>query len=69
SLKPLALLPVQIEIAKNLNKLKWKKNMIYIDALNAHASIVIREKRFTNKGGMAAIKHVVDMFKDEGEDV
>ncbi|KAF8973436.1 hypothetical protein BGZ46_009851 [Entomortierella lignicola] len=68
-LRPLSLLPVQIEISKNLNKLEWKKNIIHINAFNAHASLVVREKRFTNDGGVAVVRHVVDMFRDEGEDV
>ncbi|KAF9353802.1 hypothetical protein BGX26_008415, partial [Mortierella sp. AD094] len=67
-LQPLALLPVQIEISKNLNRLKWKKNIIHITSMNAHASIIMREKLLSNDGGIAAVQHAVDMFKDEGED-
>ncbi|KAG0196949.1 hypothetical protein BGX28_009534 [Mortierella sp. GBA30] len=67
-IRPLALLPEQIEISMNLNRLEWKKNIIHIEAFNAHASIVVREKRFSNDGGVAAVQHAVDMFKDDGED-
>ncbi|KAF9421806.1 hypothetical protein BGZ76_003931 [Entomortierella beljakovae] len=67
SIKPLSLLPVQVEISRNLNKIEWKKNIIHIEGWNAHASIVVREKRFLNDGG-AAVKHAVDMFKEDGED-
>ncbi|KAF9155037.1 hypothetical protein BG015_011274 [Linnemannia schmuckeri] len=68
SIKPLPLLPVQIEISKLLNQLEWKKVIIDIDGMNAHASIVVREKRFANDGGVAAVQHLVDMFKGDGED-
>ncbi|GJJ71207.1 hypothetical protein EMPS_03557 [Entomortierella parvispora] len=67
-LQPLGLLPVQVEISRNLNTLDWKKNIIHIEAMNAHASIVVRENRFSNDGGIAAVQHAVDMFKDDGED-
>ncbi|KAG0026504.1 hypothetical protein BGZ82_009449 [Podila clonocystis] len=68
TLRPLALAPVQVEISRNLNELEWRKNIIHIEALNAHASIVVREKRFSNDGGVAAVQHAVDMFKGDGED-
>ncbi|KAF8941011.1 hypothetical protein BGZ47_007521 [Haplosporangium gracile] len=68
SIKPLPLLPVQIEISRLLNQLEWKKVIIDIDGMNAHASIVVREKRFANDGGVAAVQHLVDMFKGDGED-
>ncbi|KAG0340817.1 hypothetical protein BG000_010997 [Podila horticola] len=68
TLRPLALAPVQVEISRNLNQLEWSKNIIHIEALNAHASIVVREKRFSNDGGVAAVQHAVDMFKGDGED-
>lgn len=68
SIKPLPLLPVQIEMSRLLNKLEWKKVIIDIDGMNAHASIVVREKRFANDGGVAAVQHLVDMFKGDGED-
>jgi len=67
-IQPLGLLPAQIEISRNLNTLEWKKNIIHIEAMNAHASIVVREGRFSNDGGIAAVQHAVDMFKDDGED-
>ncbi|KAF9576496.1 hypothetical protein EC968_007974 [Mortierella alpina] len=68
TIQPLALLPVQIEMSRNLNTLDWKKNIIHIEGMNAHASIVVREKRFSNEGGVAAVQHAVDMFRDDGED-
>ncbi|KAG0066205.1 hypothetical protein BGZ92_005384, partial [Podila epicladia] len=68
TLRPLALAPFQVEISRNLNQLEWSKNIIHIEALNAHASIVVREKRFSNDGGVAAVQHAVDMFKGDGED-
>ncbi|KAF9912986.1 hypothetical protein BX616_010187 [Lobosporangium transversale] len=68
SIRPLALLPVQVEISRNLNKLEWKKNIVHIEGWNSHASIVVREKRFSNDGGVAAVQHAVDMFKEDGED-
>ncbi|KAF9940036.1 hypothetical protein BGZ75_002748 [Mortierella antarctica] len=68
TIQPLALLPVQVEMSRNLNTLEWKKNIIHIEGMNAHASIVVREKRFSNEGGVAAVQHAVDMFRDDGED-
>ncbi|KAG0378151.1 hypothetical protein BGX24_004617 [Mortierella sp. AD032] len=68
SIKPLPLLPVQVEISRLLNQLEWKKVIIDIDGMNAHASIVVREKRFANDGGVAAVKHLVDLFEGDGED-
>ncbi|KAG0320452.1 hypothetical protein BGZ97_000165 [Linnemannia gamsii] len=68
SIKPLPLLPVQVEMSRLLNQLEWKKVIIDIDGMNAHASIVVREKRFANDGGVAAVQHLVDMFKGDGED-
>ncbi|KAF9357087.1 hypothetical protein BGX26_004261 [Mortierella sp. AD094] len=68
SVRPLPLLPVQVEISRNLNKLEWKKNIVHIEGWNAHASIVVREKRFMHDGGAAAVQHAVDMFKEDGED-
>ncbi|KAG9070113.1 hypothetical protein KI688_009444 [Linnemannia hyalina] len=68
SIKPLPLLPVQVEISRLLNQQEWKKVIIDIDGMNAHASIVVREKRFANDGGVAAVQHLVDMFKGDGED-
>ncbi|KAG0250184.1 hypothetical protein BG011_008587 [Mortierella polycephala] len=68
SIHQLPLLPVQIEISKNLNTLEWSKNIVHIESMNAHASIVVREKRFSNEGGIAAVQHAVDMFKEDGED-
>ncbi|KAI8363080.1 putative serine esterase-domain-containing protein [Mortierella sp. GBAus27b] len=61
------LLPIQIEMSRNLNQLDWRKNIIHIEALNAHASIVVREKGSTNHGGVAAVHHLVDMFKEDTE--
>ncbi|KAF9091136.1 hypothetical protein BGX23_005442 [Mortierella sp. AD031] len=67
--RQLRLLPVQIEISRNMNRLKWKKNAIHCaTAMNAHASIIVRERRFSGKDGIAAVQHAVDMFKDDGED-
>lgn len=68
SIKPLPLLPVQVEMSRLLNQLEWRKVIIDIDGMNAHASIVVREKRFANDGGVAAVQHLVDMFKGDGED-
>ncbi|KAF9140097.1 hypothetical protein BGX30_007038 [Mortierella sp. GBA39] len=70
NVRQLRLLPVQIEISRNMNRLKWKKNAIHCaTAMNAHASIVVRERRFSSKDGIAAVQHAVDMFKDDGEDI
>jgi len=41
-----------------LNKLKWEKYSVYIDAFNAHASIVVRN-RF-NVAGKDIIRHFVE---------
>ncbi|KAG0325202.1 hypothetical protein BG004_003277 [Podila humilis] len=68
TLRPLPLAPVQVEISRKLNQLEWRKNIIHIEAFNAHASIVVREKRFSHDGGVAAVQHAVDMFKGDGED-
>ncbi|KAF9168275.1 hypothetical protein DFQ26_000105 [Actinomortierella ambigua] len=68
TIRPLNLLPAQKEISRHLNEVEWVKNILHIDAFNAHASIVVREKRFTHDGGVAAVKHVVDMFNQDGED-
>ncbi|KAG0286092.1 hypothetical protein BGZ96_009768, partial [Linnemannia gamsii] len=70
NVRQLRLLPVQIEISRNMNRLKWKKNAIHCaTAINAHASIIVRERRFSGKDGISAVQHAVDMFKDDGEDV
>lgn len=70
NVRQLRLLPVQIEISCNMNRLEWKKNAIHCaTAMNAHASIIVRERRFSGKDGIAAVQHAVDMFKDDGEDV
>ncbi|KAF9577693.1 hypothetical protein BGW38_006933, partial [Lunasporangiospora selenospora] len=66
--RQLPLLPVQIEVSRNLNRLEWSKHIIHIDSMNAHASIVVRAKRFAHDGGVATVQHAVDMFKDDGED-
>ncbi|KAF9973773.1 hypothetical protein BGZ73_002961 [Actinomortierella ambigua] len=68
TIRPLNLLPEQKEISRHLNEVEWVKNILHITAINAHASIVIREKRFKHDGGVAAVNHVVDMFKQDGED-
>ncbi|KAG0228768.1 putative serine esterase-domain-containing protein [Mortierella sp. GBAus27b] len=68
SVKPLPLHPIQVEISRNLNQLEWNKHIIHIEGWNAHASIVVREKRFSHNGGTAAVQHAVDMFKNDGED-
>ncbi|KAF9906340.1 hypothetical protein EC991_000742 [Linnemannia zychae] len=70
NVRQLRLLPVQIEISRNMNRLTWKKYAIHCaTAMNAHASIIVRERRFSGKDGIAAVQHAVDMFKDDGEDV
>lgn len=70
NVRQLRLLPVQIEISRNMNRLTWKKNAVHCaTAMNAHASIIVRERRFSGKDGIAAVQHVVDMFKDDDEDV
>lgn len=70
NVRQLRLLPVQIEISRNMNRLEWKKNAVHCaTAMNAHASIIVRERRFSGKDGIAAVQHAVDMFKDDGEDV
>ncbi|KAK3841400.1 MAG: putative serine esterase-domain-containing protein [Linnemannia gamsii] len=70
NVRQLRLLPVQIAISRNMNRLEWKKNAIHCaTAMNAHASIVVRERRFSGKDGIAAVQHAVDMFRDDGEDV
>ncbi|KAG9063156.1 hypothetical protein KI688_004757 [Linnemannia hyalina] len=70
NVRQLRLLPVQIEISRNMNRLKWKKNAIHCaTAMNAHASIIVREGRFSGKDGIAAVQHAVDIFRDDGEDI
>jgi hypothetical protein len=70
NVRQLRLLPVQIEISRNMNRLEWKKNAIHCaTAINAHASIIVRERRFSGKDGVSAVQHAVDMFKYVGEDV
>ena len=54
------LLPEQREIQNNMNQLEWEKVMVYIDAMNAHGSIICRERLFTNDGGRAVVQHLVD---------
>ncbi|KAG0274588.1 hypothetical protein BGZ95_009642 [Linnemannia exigua] len=70
NVRQLRLLPVQIAISRNMNRLEWKKHAVHCaTAMNAHASIIVRERRFSGKDGIAAVQHAVDMFKDDGEDV
>jgi len=48
----------QCEAFANLNKLKWDKIAVFLDAFNAHAAIVVRN-RFQTKG-KEIIKHFVE---------
>ncbi|KAG0230130.1 hypothetical protein BGW42_001155 [Actinomortierella wolfii] len=68
SIRPLNLLPAQKEISRHLHELEWIKNIVHIEAFNAHASIVVRETRFSNEGGVAVVQHAVDMFIQDCED-
>lgn len=58
--KPLKFDDVTLRIHENLNLLGWERVYVYIKAMNAHASIVCRQKRFTNDGGKATIQHFID---------
>lgn len=49
-----------LEIHGNLSQLSWEKVLVYIEAFNAHGSIVCRQKRFDHPGGRAVIQHFVD---------
>ncbi|KAH8552163.1 putative serine esterase-domain-containing protein [Umbelopsis sp. PMI_123] len=59
SCKQLDLLPSQANIIRDMNKLSWKKVVLVIDSLNAHASIVVRDKRFDSSKARAGVKHYV----------
>ncbi|KAI9489448.1 putative serine esterase-domain-containing protein [Zychaea mexicana] len=50
----------QFEIQMNMLQLEWERVLIYIDAMNAHASIVCRANRFVNSGGQAVVRQFVD---------
>ncbi|CAB4394210.1 unnamed protein product [Rhizophagus irregularis] len=48
----------QCEAFSNLNKLKWEKIVVFLDAFNAHAAIVMRNRLQTK--GKEIIKHFVE---------
>ncbi|GBC00406.1 hypothetical protein RclHR1_03850004 [Rhizophagus clarus] len=48
----------QCEAFSNLNKLKWEKYVVFLDAFNAHAAIVVRNRLHTK--GKEIIKHFVE---------
>jgi hypothetical protein len=48
----------QCEAFANLNKLKWEKIAVFLDAFNAHAAIVMRNRFQTQ--GKEIIKHFVE---------
>jgi hypothetical protein len=48
----------QCEAFSNLNKLKWEKFVVFLDAFNAHAAIVMRNRLQTK--GKEIIKHFVE---------
>lgn len=51
---------IQLDMLHDLCQLEWDRVLVCIDSLNAHASMVCREKAFTNHGGRAAVRHFVD---------
>ncbi|CAG8537351.1 11666_t:CDS:2 [Paraglomus brasilianum] len=57
--QPLLLLQAQKDALKHLNNLKWEKHSVYIDTLNAHGAIVVRNKRFYSTG-KDVVRHFVD---------
>jgi hypothetical protein len=48
------------QIYNNLRRLDWERVWVYLNALNAHGSIVCRQKRFTTEGGKATIQHFIE---------
>ncbi|KAI8577600.1 hypothetical protein K450DRAFT_251594 [Umbelopsis ramanniana AG] len=61
--KPLDLLPSQKNIVRDMNKLSWKKVVLVIDSMNAHAAIVVREKRFDSASARVGVKHYIQTVK------
>ncbi|KAI9029753.1 putative serine esterase-domain-containing protein [Phycomyces nitens] len=61
--EPLELTLVQQRIQKNLSRLEWERIFVFIQAMNAHASIVCREKRFIQKDGECVVQHFIDTFR------
>lgn len=57
--EPLELLPSQRTIVRDMNKISWRKVILVLDSLNAHGSIVVREKRFDSSEARAGIRHFV----------
>ncbi|CAG8599997.1 63_t:CDS:2 [Paraglomus occultum] len=55
----LLLLQAQKDALKHLNSLKWEKHAVYIDTLNAHGAIIVRNKRFYSTG-KDVVRHFVD---------
>jgi len=60
SFPQIALTDMQRDACASLNKLSFEKHAIYLDTLNAHASIVVRTQRFNSKAGREVVKHFVE---------
>ncbi|KAL0076606.1 putative serine esterase-domain-containing protein [Phycomyces blakesleeanus] len=63
SVQPLDLTLVQQKIQENLSRLEWERIFVFIRGINAHASIVCRDQRFTQEDGECVVRHFVDTFK------
>lgn len=59
SYKPLELSPSQKNVIRDMNKLSWKKVVLVIDSMNAHAAIIVRQKRFDSSSARVGIEHYI----------
>lgn len=53
----------QLKIVQNLGLLSWDRVLLYINGVNAHATMICREKIYINDDGRASVKHFVDTIQ------
>nr|CAG8620174.1 13045_t:CDS:2 [Entrophospora candida] len=51
----------QSDSCKYLNKLEWEKYSVYLDVMNAHAAIIVRNK-LQGAAGKEVLKHFIEVF-------
>lgn len=53
----------QLRILHNLGLLSWNRVLLYIDSVNAHATMICRTKEYINDDGRVSVKHFVDTIQ------
>ncbi|CAJ0869338.1 1458_t:CDS:2 [Entrophospora sp. SA101] len=51
----------QSDSCRYLNKLEWEKYSVYLDVMNAHAAIIVRNK-LQGAAGKEVLKHFIEVF-------